>query len=63
MLLFIVSIFIFLIFCKSKKASYLQEAFTIDFMNTLITVCSYLNAEIPVISIPVINKWISCVPS
>ncbi len=43
-------------YCKSKKASRFREAYSTDFMNSLIVVYRYLNAAIPVISIPVINK-------
>ena len=46
--------------CKNKKASRNEEAFYINFNYCLI---NYLNAGIPVISAPVINKWMSCVPS
>jgi len=43
------------IFGKYKKASRLEEAFGIDFQYILIE-HYYLNADIPVTSIPVINK-------
>ena len=60
MLLLIESIVIIVILCKNKKASRNEEAFYINFNYCLI---NYLNAGIPVISAPVINKWMSCVPS